>query len=374
MLSGILSKISWDILVPVLPPRILNIVGSATLTGIIMGSAPVLTLVFRKTISEYIRSYGSKVFIITGIIMALAGSAGFAISDNFWTLLLARTVQGSGLILFFFSSLSLVTHLIPAGKRGQLYGIYTIIFILPLLFSPLIGTYVVDNFSFFHLIVISVSCLTASLLLALNIREKEKKYVKRSPDKNSLTALLKNKKALIALILTLIIITGDAGILTFLPIAAELHHLEKFSLYFTFFAGSTIILRLTLGKYFDRFSRKKIIFTGVLFLCAGLFMLSKVTFNFLIAGAVVYGIGYGITDSNLLPYLLKVLKNSPSESVVALYSISFDCGYLFGPLFLGAVAEKTSYPILFKLLGITIFLTGIVFMMLNRKKHNDIPG
>ncbi len=354
------------------PTRVLDIVGSSALTGIIMGSAPVLTLILRKHISEYIQRYGSKIFIITGILITFLGTGWFLTADNFWALLAARTIQGSGLIVFFFSSLSMVTYMIPAHKRGQLYGIYTIIFIFPLLFSPLVGTYIVNNFTFVHLIGISLACLTAGFLLVLNLREKDMTRPGSKNENTSLTSLLKNKKAAISFLLVFIIITGDAGILTFLPIAAEKHSLENFSLYFTFFAGSTIFIRFTLGKYFDRFARQKVILTGLFFIVAGLALISRVSFKFLITGSVIYGAGYGITDSNLLPYILKILKNKPNETIVAVYSISFDCGYLFGPFFLGAVAEKTSYPVLFLMMSGSIFLTGLIFMFITKKSHNDI--
>ncbi len=331
-----------------------------------MGSAPVLTLLLRPYISRQIYLHGAKRFIFTGLIASFTGTLLFPYFSTFWPLLILRTIQGSGLILFFFSSLTMVSLIIPAGRSGELFGIYTTVFIFPLLFSPFLGSYITNRLSFSILTKISGGVITASAILVFFI-DKFARQDKRKKGDISIRPILKDRKTLAPLLLIFFIITCDAGLVVFLPIAAGKYNIPNFTLYFSVFALSTITLRLSLGKKFDLHSRKKLITISSFTIAAGIFILSRLTFPALIIAGLIYGAGYAVADSNLLPYIFDQLSDTPKEAAVTTYSIAFDSAYLAGPVFLGSIAEMTSYPDLFLFAAALITAAGILFIFTSRE-------
>jgi MFS family permease len=329
-----------------------------------MGSAPVITLLLRPYISRKIYLYGARRFIFLGLIASFAGTLLYPYFDSFLPLLILRTVQGSGLILFFFSSITMVSLMIPANRRGELFGIYTTVFIFPLLFSPFLGSYISARFSFLILTKISAAVIIASSFLILFLDNFSQK--KRKSD-ISILPILKKKEILMPLLLIFFIITCDAGLIVFLPIAAGEHNITNFTLYFTVFALSTISIRIFLGKKFDIHPRKNLIIISVFTIAAGILILSRLTFPALIIAGIIYGAGYAVADSNLLPYIFDRLTGSPKEAAVTTYSIAFDSAYLVGPVFLGSIAGKTSYSTLFVFAAGLIIAAGILFIFTTRE-------
>lgn len=331
-----------------------------------MGSAPVVTLILRPYISRKIYLHGTKSFIISGLIASFAGTLGYPYFTGFVPLLILRTVQGSGLILFFFSSLTMVSLMIPENRRGELFGIYTTVFIFPLLFSPILGSYITERFSFAVLTKIAGGVIVLSTFLVLFIDRFRRKKKEEHMD-ISIWPVLKNRETFIPLLLIFFIITADAGLLVFLPIATAKYNIDNFTLYFTVFAFTTISLRLALGKKFDLHPRRKLLIFSVFTIAAGIAILSKLTFGALIIAGIIYGAGYAVADSNILPYIFEGLRGTPREAAVTTYSIAFDSAYLAGPVFLGAIAEKTTYSTLFLFAAGLIAAAGFLFIFATQK-------
>ncbi len=342
LLSGILLKSAWDILVPILPSYLFKHTGSTLNTGIIMGSAPLVTLIFRPVMGKMIKKAGVKKFILLGLTGTIAGTLLFPFFTGFGYLLLARMIQGSGLILFFFSSLIMVSRMVPASRRGELFGLYTIVFIFPLIFSPMIGSFMEKEFSFKAAVFFSSTLIAFSIILSSFLKDTAKD--KTAPESGPAAIKYFFKPILGApLILIFFLIFTDAGIITFLPLVAEQFNIENFALYFSLFALSSIATRLIMGKNFDRLHRKYLIGFGTVLSAGGILIFSRFSFFSILAAGFVYGIGYGFTDSNLLPMLMSRMKGYGRETAVIVYSIVFDSAYLIAPPVLGFIGEKAGF-------------------------------
>lgn len=364
ILGGILTKSAWDILLPLLPPHILKHTGSEALTGIVMGSASLLTLIFRQRLGILIRKNGAKRFILTGLILNAAGTLLFPHSSTFLSLLFSRTLQGSGLILFFFASLNMVSMIVPEKRRGELFGIYTLVFIFPLLFAPLLGSFLSERYSFTLITVFSALMMLAAFLLTLSLVDAPGKKTIREKSGGNIHI----KKIIPYLMIIFFLIFADAGIMSFLPLAAEKEAIRDFSLFFTFFAVSTILTRVIFGRIFDRRSRKILVSAGLLASALGVFMISLLTLPALIISAVIYGAGFGVADSNMLPLLMKNFGRDSEQTAVTVYSITFDSAYLLSPPILGLIAGVSSFKLMFLLASALIFSASVLFILSDREK------
>ncbi len=326
-----------------------------------MGSAPLLTLIFRPAMGKMVSKRGSRRYILLGLAAALGGTLAYSFMEGFYGLMLARILQGSGLIFFFFSSLIMIGKMVPAARRGELFGIYTIVFIFPLIFSPLLGSLIEREFSFNAAVFFSSLLIAFSLILAFFIEDTGKEKISETGRLRLKELLNPGTASVLALVFFLIF--TDAGIISFLPIAAARENLNNFALYFSVFALSSITLRLTAGRKFDLLPRKKLIGAGVLFSLAGIFLITRFSFLWLMAAGLVYGIGFAVTDSNLLPSLMQKMNDRPAGEAITLYSIVFDFAYLVSPPVIGLLAGIYGFKTIYLFCGGGIAVSGLIFFL-----------
>src|SRR6476469_3957038 len=91
--------------------------------------------------------YGRKPLFIVAIVIFLVGSALCGLSQNLWQLVIFRAVQGFGAGGLFPLTLAMVGMIVPPRDRGRYQGLIGSVFAAASIIGPLIGGFIVDNFS-----------------------------------------------------------------------------------------------------------------------------------------------------------------------------------------------------------------------------------
>jgi MFS family permease len=82
---------------------------------------------------------GSRRAVLTGLTLMGVASVGFAFADGFWTLSLARLVQGVGSAFTWAGALTWLIAAAPRSRRGELLGTAMGAAVFGALFGPVIG-------------------------------------------------------------------------------------------------------------------------------------------------------------------------------------------------------------------------------------------
>lgn len=82
---------------------------------------------------------GSRRAVLTGLTLMGLASIGFAFADGFWTLSLARLVQGVGSAFTWAGALTCLIAAAPRSRRGELLGTAMGAAVFGALFGPVIG-------------------------------------------------------------------------------------------------------------------------------------------------------------------------------------------------------------------------------------------
>jgi MFS family permease len=82
---------------------------------------------------------GSRRAVLTGLTLMGLASVGFAFADTFWSLSLARLVQGMGSAFTWAGSLTWLIAAAPRSRRGELLGAAMGAAVFGALFGPVIG-------------------------------------------------------------------------------------------------------------------------------------------------------------------------------------------------------------------------------------------
>ncbi len=91
--------------------------------------------------------YGRKPFILSAIVLFLAGSVLSGISQNMIQLVLCRAIQGLGGGAIFANAFAVVGDLYPPAERGRWQGLLGGVFGLSSIIGPTLGGWLTDHAS-----------------------------------------------------------------------------------------------------------------------------------------------------------------------------------------------------------------------------------
>ncbi|WP_320033834.1 MFS transporter [Halarcobacter sp.] len=247
---GLVPTISNDLLISV-PSTGLLVTMYAV--GVAIG-APILTALSSK--------YNKKAVLIMAMVVFSLGHIVSALSPNFTTLLLARTITGLTHGLFFSIGATIATGLVSKEKAASaiavMFGGLTVAMVLGV---PL-GTYIGQEFgwrnTFFIISLLgTIAFISIIFLLPNNIKV-------TTPDKffNQMK-ILANPKLLIAYLITIFGFGGPFIAFTFLvPILENITNFKStiISLILLAFGAATIVGNYFGGKFADKFGVDKVLF------------------------------------------------------------------------------------------------------------------
>ncbi len=125
-------------------------------------------------------------------------------------------------------------------------------------------------------------------------------------------------------------------------------------LFFLFYAGTGITLRLTLRRLPDRIGSRKVLLAGMLFMSAGMFSFVLVdsahTWRIVLPGLLT-GAGHGLMFHTMTSLTLENYPHAVRGSGSALALMMLDLGTIVGAPVLGLIGESFGFSMLFGTIG-----------------------
>jgi len=162
-------------------------------------------------------------------------------------------------------------------------------------------------------------------------------------------------------------------VVTFLPLAVAKTATDVAALALLAQPAAAIGGRWLAGRYGDRRGPAVLLVPGVLVAAAGLAMLSATAVPALvIAGAAVFGAGFGITQNASLTIMYNQVSESGYSAVGALWNLAYDGGMGVGAAGFGVLAARTGYPAAFALTAavLPVILAVILAAAVRRPARN----
>jgi predicted MFS family arabinose efflux permease len=146
-------------------------------------------------------------------------------------------------------------------------------------------------------------------------------------------------------------------VVTFLPLAVAKTSADVAALALLVQPATAIGGRWLAGRYGDRRGPAVLLAPGVLVAAAGLAALSLTAVPALvIAGAAVFGAGFGVTQNASLTMMYDRAPESGYSAVSALWNLAYDGGMGVGAAGFGLLAARTGYPAAFALTAAVLFV------------------
>jgi len=286
-----------------------------------------------------IARYGYRPVLAVGLAAlgapALVLAAPSGIGASLAVIMSVCAVRGVGFAVTCVAGYALTVSLIPPQRRGEGLGLVGLVSGVPSVTCLPLGVWLVAHVGYRPVFVAGGLAALAGLASV--------------PSTGILAAL--RTPALNRPALTFSAAAMAVGIIvTFLPLAMAKTSADVAALALLVQPATAIAGRWLAGRYGDRRGPAVLLAPGVLVAAAGLAALSLTAVPALvIAGAAVFGAGFGVTQNASLTIMYDRVPESGYSAVGAVWNLAYDGGMGVGAAGFGVLAAWTGYPAAFAL-------------------------
>ncbi len=339
--------------------------------GLVTGIFIIGTLIGRLFIGRFIDSIGRKKTLFIGLIFFTLATILYFVNFGLTFLLINRLVHGIALGVASTATGTIVAQIIPATRRGEGIGYYSMSAALATAIGPFIGLFMSQHTSysmiFSFCLALGVICLITAFFLHVPVVEAATKTAEIKGFK--LSNFIEPKALPIAFV-TLAIAFCYSSVLSFINFyAIEINLVDTASFFFFVYALAVLVSRPFTGRLMDLKGANYIMYPAFLIFGAGMLLLSSASssITLLVAGALI-GLGFGNMQSSTQAIAVKLTPPHRLGLATSTFFIALDAGLGFGPYLLGFVIPITGYSMLYVLMGILVLATSILYYFLHGKK------
>lgn len=365
--------LGFQMLMPTLPVYVMKLGGSESSAGLVMGVFAVSSVLIRPFAGRAIDTYGRKGIFLVGLIVFVLSVLAYNWLPSVMILMLFRFIHGFGWGASSTAAGTIAADVIPKKRLAEGMGYYGLASTLSMAVAPALGLFLITRFNFTALFFSSASATIIATLLALLITYQRV----TQPD---LPATIKTKPVLFeksafrpSLVIFFITMTYGA-IVSFLALYAAQLGIANIGPFFTVYAITLMIIRPLFGRLADKKGFDIVMIPGILCILTTMLLLAKAqSLELLLIAAVVYGVGFGAVQPSLQAMaVMNVPFNRRGAANGTLYS-AFDLGIGLGSVVWGAVAEASSYSMMYLWAALPALIALILYITLGRRKVNTNP-
>lgn len=362
------ETVVFSLIIPALPVFSNRYGLSDSVASLIFAAFPVLQFFTAIAIAERADGMGRRVLLVSGCVLLLVSTLGFAFADTPFLLVLARGVQGIGAGMIWVAGVAAISDTYPQNELGFRLGMVEtagggIGLLGPLIGGPLIvaigieGTFLV------------AAALAAVLVVAVRslpeTRVGELEALALLP---TFGALLRQKSAKVGSLSLALVGLVLAIVEPLLALDLE-HRLGASSAGVGLVFGTGLVAFLVAtpiaGRWSDRHGRGAPILVGSLVVSIGLPFLGFGSLVTVSAAFVLVAVGLAVMASSSGPLLMGAVDQAGFQGhygfSAAILTAIFSLGYAAGPL-LGAVARVIlPFSTLLLLISATLLLGAVFF-------------
>lgn len=352
---------AFYMLYPTLPLFIKDMGGNEQQVGLAMGALMLSSVLFRPFVGGLLDRFGRRPFMIGGLLVFIASMYMYNWVSSVLVLMGLRMIHGISWAMSTTSMMTAVTDMIPANRRGEGMGWFSISMTFAMAIGPMIGLSILQGESYESMFLFAVVLSAVALLLTLAAK------MQFIPTENQKKIQIFEKSVLPVMSPIFFLFIAYGGITTFVPLfSAEIR--VNSGTFFLIYAATLALSRPIAGKLSDRIGEVSVIVPALIITMAALLVLSFSTSLFgVLCSAVLYGVGFGSAQPALQALTLRMAPKERQGAANAFFSTATDLGIGLGAILLGVVSEYTSYSVLFGVSALSVFVALLLFAVYVKK-------
>ncbi len=333
-MSNFLFATSFNMMIPELPGY-LTLIGGAEYKGLIIALFTLMAGISRPFSGKLTDTVGRVPVMIFGALVCVICSMLYPFLTTVLGFLLLRFVHGFSTGFKPTATSAYGADVVHESRRGEALGALSIGYTLGASAGPMLGSYLVDFFSYNTMFYVSALVALGSVAILYNIKE-----TLPNPQPFSLKLLKINrteifeKTALRPAIITLLLCFSIGTILTIAPDLSEHLGLHNKGLFFAFFTVASLLIRVVAAKVSDRFGRVPVLLVSSFVLANALVILAYAnSVMMMMVGSVIYGLSWGINSPALSAWTVDLCASQNRGKAIASMYIALEIGIGAGALF-----------------------------------------
>jgi len=332
-------------LLPTAPFRILALGGSKFAAGMFLGFLTYASAFSAPLTGALADRVGKRRMLIV-CSLAIAGfSVAYALSRSYRVPLVLAFLHGifwSGLLS---ASAAYITDIVPESRRAEGIGYWGLSTIVAIAVAPTIGFWVYGHgWTWLCATTGALNLLMAAIAFSLP----EPHAPAWMGGERFFTRRLLEWRVLVVSFALFLYSFGYGGITSFSALYADVNHVVPKGIYFTVLAIVVLTTRPLSVPLGDRIGHKKVFLPSLILIALGLSLLAMGgTRPWLVASAVVFGIGFGTAYPVFAAYVMRHVEPARRGAAFGGILAAFDTGIGSGSITLGWIIEHRGFPAAF---------------------------
>jgi MFS family permease len=354
-------------LLPTAPFHILELGGSTFASGLFLGFLTYSSALSAPITGSYADRVGSRRVLIVSSLALVLFSLLYAVITDVRVLLGLVLVHGvfwSGLLS---ASAAYMTNLLPEGRRAEGIGYWGLSTLAAIAVAPTVGFWVY-SYGWIWLCLLAAGLNLLMTLIATRLEEQPR----HAPEPGTRGGLLEWRVLVISVTLALYSF-GYGGLTSFTALYADASGAPK-SLYLTTLAIVILITRPVLGRLGDRFGYRNVFIPCLALIACGLGVLALGgTRTYILASAIIFGIGFGTAYPTYVGYVMKGVSATRRGAAFGAILAAFDTGIGTGSTTMGWLIQRHGFATAFGVAALLAVLALPYFIAIDRFYNAKLP-
>jgi MFS family permease len=328
-------------LLPVAPYRILALGGTAAVAGLFLGFLTYSSAVSAPLTGAFVDRIGPRRILLISSSAGALFSLIYGVLPTYPLMLGLVVVHGifwSGLLS---ASGAYVASLVPVARRAEGIGYWGLSTVLAVSVAPTIGLWVYSHGGWTAMCLESAALNLLMMAIAWQLPADPPRHALSRPI--AIRTLLEWRVLLISFTLFLYAF-GYGGLTSFIALYTDDNGVTPRALYFTVFSLMIVFTRPFVSRFADRVGYLRVFVPclGLIALSFGLLAIGG-TMPYLIASALIFGLGFGSAYPVFLAHVLKFVDEHRRGAAFGSILGMFDTGIGTGSIALGPIIEHFGY-------------------------------
>jgi len=373
MVGNLFVFMSFQMLIPTLPPYIKSIGASGLEIGLVTALFSIGAVLSRPFIGFMLEYKPRKSLVITGAIMLLLITILYPISQVVVIFLSFRFVHG---LVWGWSTTvngTAAVDVIPNSRLGEGMGYFGLSITIGMIIAPSLGIFLYKITSFTNLIYISAFLGVIAVILLTAVRYQTPEAVlntRKEELKFSYIGSSVEKSSWFPAFITIIINLGYGSVVTFIVIFGQERGIEQIFLFYIFNAIMATLARPIAGKWFDEKGPFALVLLCTFMTFIGMWVLSFAHSSLLIAIAgVLFGVGFGCLIPTLQSWALLMTPAKRRGVANGMIFSSIDLGIGLSGIIFGVLAQFVDTASIFRIASLFLIVAIALVLVMERKKR-----
>ncbi|WP_226646295.1 MFS transporter [Mesobacillus subterraneus] len=371
MVGNLFIFMSFQMLIPTLPPYIKSIGASGTEIGLVTALFSIGAVLSRPFIGFMLEYKARGPLVLIGAVMLLLITFLYPLSQVVVIFLAIRLIHGLAWGWSTTVNGTAAVDLVPNSRLGEGMGYFGLSITIGMIIAPSLGIFLFQVTSFDNLIYISGALGVIALVLLGTIKYNTPNQVlttKKEDLKFTYLGSLVEKSGWFPAMLTLLINLGYGTIVTFIVIFGDERGIDQIFLFYLCNAILASLSRPVAGKWFDQKGPVGLVILTISITIMGMWVLSFAHSNIMIAIAgVLFGIGFGSLIPTLQSWTLSLTPPNRRGVANGMFFSSIDLGIGLSGLVFGVLAQFIDLGTLFRISSGFIVLALILTIVKGRQ-------